>query len=205
MGLQRVRHDWATSISLFTFHFHTLEKEMATHSSVLAWKIPGTGEPGGLPSMGSHRIGQDWRDLAAAADLAILIYINQFQFITVVIFFFFFCCYIYCKLDSGCSFKLKWLIVRFWHNSYWCLITSLWQGALCCAVCCAQSCLTLCDPMDCSLPGPSVHGISQARILEWLPFPSPEHLPDPGIEPVSPALAGRFFTTEPSLKPTRVS
>ena len=41
----------------FTFHFHALEKEMATHSSVLAWKIPGTGEPGGLPSMGSHRVG----------------------------------------------------------------------------------------------------------------------------------------------------
>ena len=43
----------------FTFHFHALEKEMATHSSVLAWKIPGTGEPGGLLSMGSHRIGHD--------------------------------------------------------------------------------------------------------------------------------------------------
>ena len=40
----------------FTFHFHALEKEMATHSSVLAWRIPGTGEPGGLPSMGSHRV-----------------------------------------------------------------------------------------------------------------------------------------------------
>ena len=43
----------------FTFHFHALEKEMATHSSVLAWKIPGTEEPGGLPSMGSHRVGHD--------------------------------------------------------------------------------------------------------------------------------------------------
>ena len=43
----------------FTFHFHALEKEMATHSSVLAWRIPGTEEPGGLPSMGSHRVGQD--------------------------------------------------------------------------------------------------------------------------------------------------
>ena len=43
----------------FTFHFHALEKEMATHSSVLAWRIPGTGEPGGLPSMGSHRVGHD--------------------------------------------------------------------------------------------------------------------------------------------------
>ena len=51
----------------FTFHFHTLEKEMATHSSVLAWRIPGTGEPGGLPSMGLHRVGHDWSDLAAAA------------------------------------------------------------------------------------------------------------------------------------------
>ena len=43
----------------FTFHFLALEKEMATHSSVLAWRIPGTGEPGGLPSMGSHRVGHD--------------------------------------------------------------------------------------------------------------------------------------------------
>ena len=43
----------------FTFHFHALEKEMATHSSVLAWRIPGTGEPGGLPSMGSHRVEHD--------------------------------------------------------------------------------------------------------------------------------------------------
>ena len=50
----------------FTFHFHALEKEMATHSSVLAWRIPGTGEPGGLPSMGSHRVGHDWSDLATA-------------------------------------------------------------------------------------------------------------------------------------------
>ena len=49
----------------FTFHLHTLEKEMATHSSVLAWRIPGTGEPGGLSSMGSHRVGHDWSDLAA--------------------------------------------------------------------------------------------------------------------------------------------
>ena len=51
----------------FNFHSHALEKEMATHSSVLAWRIPGTGEPGGLPSMGLHRVGHDWSDLAAAA------------------------------------------------------------------------------------------------------------------------------------------
>ena len=95
MGSLRVRHDWATLLSLFTFthwrrkwqpipvhgvakswtqlsdfsftfHFHALEEEMATHSSVLAWRIPWTEEPGGLPSMGSHRVGHDWSDLAAA-------------------------------------------------------------------------------------------------------------------------------------------
>ena len=54
----------------FTFHFHALEKYMATHSSVLAWRIPGTGKPGGLPSMRSHRVGHDWSDLAAAAAAA---------------------------------------------------------------------------------------------------------------------------------------
>ena len=51
----------------FTFHFHALEKEMATHSSVLAWRIPETAEPGGLPSMGSHRDGHNRSNLAAAA------------------------------------------------------------------------------------------------------------------------------------------
>ena len=60
----------------FTFHFHALEKDMATHSSVLAWRIPGTSEPGGLLSMGSHRVGHDWSDLAAAAGpLYVLLYI----------------------------------------------------------------------------------------------------------------------------------
>ena len=54
----------------FTFQFHALEKEMATHSSVLAWRIPGTAEPGGLPSTESHRVGHDWSDLAAAAAAA---------------------------------------------------------------------------------------------------------------------------------------
>ena len=88
----------------FTFHFHALEKEMATHSSVLAWRVPGTAEPGGLPSMGSHRVRHDWSDLAAAAAVA-------------------------------------------------------------------QSCLTLCNPMDCSPPGSSDHAILQTRILEWVAIP----------------------------------
>ena len=57
MGSLRIGHE--SAISLFTFHFHALEKEMATHSSVLAWKIPVMGEPGGLLSMGLHRVGHD--------------------------------------------------------------------------------------------------------------------------------------------------
>ena len=56
----------------FTFHLHALEKETATHSSVLAWRAPGAEEPGGLPSMGSHRVGHDWSDLAAAACRAVV-------------------------------------------------------------------------------------------------------------------------------------
>ena len=59
-----------TRLSNFTFtlHFDALEKDMATHSSVLTWRIPGTGEPGGLLSMGSHRVGHDGSDFAAAAE-----------------------------------------------------------------------------------------------------------------------------------------
>ena len=67
-----------------------------------------------------------------------------------------------------------------------------------------QSGLTLCDAMDCSPPGSSVHGILQAKILEKVPFLSPKDLADTGREPaflVSSALAGRFFTTSPTGKP----
>ena len=59
---------------------------------------------------------------------------------------------------------------------------------------CAQSGLTLCYPMDCSLPRSSIREIFQARILEWVAFPPLGDLPDPGIEPVSPALAGGFLS-----------
>ena len=62
---------WLSNFT-FTFHFPALEKEMATHSSVLAWRIPGMGEPGGLPSLGSHRVGHDWSDVAAAAAAAVI-------------------------------------------------------------------------------------------------------------------------------------
>ena len=64
-----------------------------------------------------------------------------------------------------------------------------------------QSCPSLCDLMDCSLTGSSIHGHLQARVLEWLPFPLPEDLPDPGIEPRSPKLQADDLPSEPLAKP----
>ena len=120
------------------FHFHALEKEMATHSSVLAWRIPGTGEPDGLPSMGSHRVGHDWSNLAAAA--------------------------------ACCSQSLS--CVR--------LFATLWTVAY---------------------QAPPSMGFSRQEYWSGLPFPPPGDLPNSGIKPSSPALAGRFFTTELTGKP----
>ena len=91
---------------------------MGTHSSVLAWRILGTAEPGGLPSLGSHRVGHDWSDLAAAG--------------------------LFESLGRGSGSVFTWS-----------------RGGLV-----SKSCPTLCNPMDYSPPGSSVHGIFQARILE---------------------------------------
>ena len=82
------------------------------------------------------------------------------------------------------------------HFQYSCLRNPMdretWRATVYCCSSVAHLCLILCDPMDCSLPGSSVHGISQARILEW-GLPSPGDLPRSGIKPTFPALAGRFF------------
>ena len=104
---------WVTGVLFFKWYFYVtrlyyhLEKEMATHSSVLAWRIPGTGEPGGLPSMGSHRVGHDWSDLAAAAA------VNRYRF--------------YCwadgnalAIDSGAGCTKLWI---YW-NSLTCTLKS---------------------------------------------------------------------------------
>ena len=93
------------------------------------------------------------------------------------------------------------MVWRHWPVACPCLPFTLRQqtpqiAALQCYV--GQACLTLCSPMDCSLPSSSVHGILQARILEWVAVPPPGDLPQPEIEPGSlrsPTLAGRFFIT----------
>ena len=147
MESRRVRHDWAT----FTFHFHALEKEMAPHSSVLAWRIPRTEEPGRLPSTGSHRVKHDWSDLPAAAaarhfaqkPLSLIDLWMQSLFFFPPFFFSF----------SGINLLKIFLYRR------------------CFEVLVAQLCLTLCNPVDCSLPGSSVQGTLQARIVEWVAIP----------------------------------
>ena len=124
----------------FTFHFHAMEKGMATHSSVLAWRIPGTGEPGGLLSMGSHRVGHDWSDLAAVAAAGSLWELHWINY---------------------CLKSLSFLTYLH-HFSF-----PLYFLCCCAALCCAQSCLTPWNSLDCSPPD-SVHGIIQARILVWV-------------------------------------
>ena len=106
---------------------------MAPHSSTLAWRIPGTGEPGGLPPMGSHRVGHDWSDLAAAAAGLYLELFFQIKFIVDYI-----------------LREIRILLVFF--------IFFVTPG----------------------LPGPSVHGILQARILEWVAIPFSGGLPYQG-------------------------
>ena len=82
-------------------------------------------------------------------------------------------------------------------KSFFCVFIS-WRTPLCGCAKSLHSCPTLCNPMGCSLPGSSVHGILQARILEWVAMPSSRGSSQPRIEPksiISPALAGRFFTS----------
>ena len=159
---------------------------MATHSSVLAWRIPGKGEPGELPSMGSHRVGHDWSDLAAAAaatwqeDPATAT-AKSLQ-----------SCPTLCNPTDGGppgspvpgtlqARTLEWVAISF---------SNAWKGKS--EV--AQSCPTLRDPVDCSPPGSSVYGIFQARILEWIAisFSGGCSWPRKWIQ-VS-CIAGRFFT-----------
>ena len=129
----------------FTFHCYALEKEMETHSSVLAWRIPGMGEPGGLPSMGSHRVRHDWSNLAAAA-------------------------------------------TTFSYKSCPGIKSSESESEV------AQSCPTLCDSIDCNLPGSSVHGIFQARVLEWVAISFSRRASQPRNWTRVSRIVGRCFT-----------
>ena len=148
----------------FTFHFHSLDEEMATHSSILAWRIPGTEEPCGLPSMGSHRVGHDWRDLAAAAAAALPVDSRVY-------------CYCCSKSHQSCptlcdpidgsppgspvpgilqARRLEWVAISFSNAWKWKVkVKSL-------------SCVRLCaTPWTAAHQAPLPMGFLQARVLEW--------------------------------------
>ena len=188
MGSHRVGHNWS-DLACMHACMHALEKEMATHSSVLAWRIPGTGEPGGLPSVRSHRVRHDWRDLAAAAaNVSHLVGAADFS------------CpecsptepsiSVYCTPPSSA-----------WSNIIFILPDPsppevhphLFPRFLrVCEV--AQSCPTLCDAMGCSLPGSSIHGIPQSRILEWIAISSSRGSSRPTDRTRVSCIAGRRST-----------
>ena len=107
----------------FAFHFHALEKELTTHSSVLAWRIPGTGEPGGLSSMGSHRVGHDWSDLAEAAAAHLFI----FQILLVCVLRHFSCVWL-CEAPWTIAHRALLSMVFSWKK-YWRGLTFLPPGS----------------------------------------------------------------------------
>ena len=156
---------------------------MATHSSVLAWRIPGTGEPGGRPSMGLHRVGHDWSDLAAAA-ANINIYPYIYLYLSIYIYV-----HIYIYLYPYISVYLySYMYLHIYPYWYQC----------CCWV--AKLCLTLLRPHRLSPPGYTLSmGFSRQEYRSGLPCPPPGDLPNAGLKPTSPAApAGGFFTTSPT-------
>ena len=167
-------------------------KEMTTHSSILVWRIPGTEEPGGLPSMGLHRVGHDWSDLAAAAmswlflsgghcigaSASVLPMNSQGWFplrLTGLISL--------QETSKGLTPKslprdsqesslalqfesINSLALSLLYGTTLTYVHDYWKNYV--SPKSLHLCSTLCNPMDCSLPGSSVHGILQAGILEWV-------------------------------------
>ena len=173
----------------FTFHFPALEKEMATHSSVLAWRIPGTGEPGGLQSMGLLRVGHDW--VTSLSLFTFMQWRRKWQPTPVF-------------LPGESQGRGSLVGCRLWgrrvrHNwsnlaaaaVYTCSVTQLYP--------------TLYDSMNCSPSGSVVHGFSRQEYWS-LSYHPPGDLPHPGSKssfPVSPAVAGKFFASGPPGKQSK--
>ena len=170
---------------------------MATHSSVLAWRIPGTGEPGGLPSLGLHRVGHDWSDLAAAAAAVTKLCPHLCNTVSCSTVGFPVLPY----LLEFAQIHIHWVgdaIQQFHPLSCPSPALNLFQHQCVCVCSVTQSRPTVCDPMDYSPQSSSSMEFSRQEYQSGFPFPSPGNLPDPGIKLVSlgsPALAGGFFTT----------
>ena len=161
---------------------------MATHSSILAWRIPWTEEPSGLQSMGSQRVGYDWATKHRCMHTAIYL------------------AHIFVSLWSSMKWRSKLYLpfhFPFYVQFHWLMygqstvIIFEWMwliSTLKVKVLVTQLCLTLCNPMDCAHQAPRSREFSRQVYESELPFPSPEDLPHPGIEPGPPALQAEFFT-----------
>ena len=149
---------------------------MATHSSVLAWRVPGTGEPGGLQSMGSHRVGHDWSDLTAAA--AVLL-ISDFSSVSSVSFQF-------SKYLCNQHFILSVELLVFYKT----LIEPLGVVIVFLLAKLLQLCQTLRNSVVWTAACQATLSMRFSRQEYWsgLPCPPPRDLPDAGMEPASPAL-----------------
>ena len=163
---------------------------MATHSSILAWNIPSMEEPGRLQSMGLKRVRDNWATSLFWPGALVVQYYVQFST--------HFLHFSVPTLSSTFNTRGE----RKWGS---CWNSDKKNEVLKIYVCMrAKSCLSLCDPMDCSLPGSFVHGILQARILEWVAMPSSRGSSWPrGWTCISwgSCIAGGFFTAEPLGKP----
>ena len=151
---------------------YPLEKGMTTHSSILAWRIPWTEEPSKLQSIGSQRVRHDWATNIFSSHTLYPQWLHHFIFLPVV-----HCCCCCCEVASVVSDSVRLhrrqptRLPHPWDSPG----KNTWMGCHFLLQCIkvksesevAQSCPTLRDPMDCSLPGSSVHGIFQARVLEW--------------------------------------
>jgi len=150
-----------------TFHFHALEKAMATHSSVLAWRIPGTGEPGGLLPMGSHGVGHNWSDLAAAAAL---LFLNILFYCCWIEFFFPYIKYVDCLFTTLHACMLS----RFSHVWLFATLRTVASQAL---LSLGFSRQEYRSGLPCPPPGDLPNPVTEPK------------------SPMSPALAGGFFIT----------
>ena len=206
---------------------------MATHSSVLAWRIPGTGEPGGLLSMGSHRVRHDWNDLAAAAAAligSVMAFVHEGIFLSTRLILLW-----WEYKEQQITFELRRFLpfptffTSRTHSTPKCVAFSQSGGVLnffvchrplllqnVCAiwpvppfsahtllpVCCnididievSQLCPTLCDPMNYSLPGSSIHVTFQARVLEWVAISFSRRSSWPRDQTQVSHIVGRCFT-----------
>ena len=162
---------------------------MATHSCVLAWRIPGTAEPGGLPSMGSHRVGHDWSDLAVAVAVQ---YNSAVKKVKVKL------------LSRVRLFAISWTVayqappfMALSRQEFWSAMPfpSLGDLPILSHVRLFSTSLTV------AYQAPLSMGFSRQEFWSALPFPSPGDLPIPGIEPRSPALQVDALTSEPPGNP----